>query len=72
MTNSCDPVSTFNKKPFCCFDYFELCNFKRVRRKKHILITTTDTYSSGLLARRQNTRSQDGGNMRLIANEVNR
>ena len=28
MTNSCEPVSTFN-------NYFELCNFKSVRRKQH-------------------------------------
>ena len=31
-----------------------------------------DIYLSGLLARRQNAWSQDGGNMRVIANGVNR
>ena len=31
-----------------------------------------DIYLSGLLARRQNTWSQNGGNMRVIANGVNR
>ena len=31
-----------------------------------------DIYFSGLLARRQNAWSQDGGNMRVIANGVNR
>ena len=30
-----------------------------------------DIYLSGLLARRQNAWSQDGGNMRVIANGVN-
>ena len=39
MTNSCEPVSTFNKRPFC-LGYFESCNFKRVKRKQHILTTT--------------------------------
>ena len=34
--------------------------------------STIDIYLSGLLARRQNAWSQDGGNMRVIANEVNR
>ena len=34
--------------------------------------TTIDIYLSGLLARRQNAWSQDGGNMRVIANGVNR
>ena len=33
---------------------------------------TIDIYLSGLLARRQNAWSQDGGNMRVIANGVNR
>ena len=36
MTNSYEPVSTFNKGPFC-LDHFELCNFKRVGRKQQIL-----------------------------------
>ena len=31
-----------------------------------------DIYLSGLLARRRNAWSQDGGNMRVIANGVNR
>ena len=35
-------------------------------------IITIDIYLSGLLARRQNAWSQDGGNMRVIANGVNR
>ena len=35
-------------------------------------VTLIDIYLSGLLARRQNAWSQDGGNMRVIANEVNR
>jgi hypothetical protein len=26
-----------NKRPFC-LDYFELCSFKRVGRKQHILL----------------------------------
>ena len=39
MTNSYEPVSTFNKGPFC-LDHFELCNFKRVGRKQQILSTT--------------------------------
>ena len=33
-----EPVSTFNKRPFC-LGYFESCNFKRVKRKQHILTT---------------------------------
>ena len=33
---------------------------------------TIDIYLSGLLTRRQNAWSQDGGNMRVIANGVNR
>ena len=33
---------------------------------------TIDIYLSGLLARRQNAWLQDGGNMRVIANGVNR
>ena len=37
--------------------------------QSHISI---DIYLSGLLARRQNAWSQDGGNMRVIANGVNR
>ena len=36
------------------------------------LLGTIDIYLSGLLARRQNAWSQDGGNMRVIANGVNR
>ena len=36
------------------------------------LALTIDIYLSGLLARRQNAWSQDGGNMRVIANGVNR
>ena len=36
------------------------------------LRNTIDIYLSGLLARRQNAWSQDGGNMRVIANGVNR
>jgi hypothetical protein len=39
MTNSYEPVSTYNKRPFCS-DHFELCNFKRVGRKQQILSTT--------------------------------
>ena len=35
-------------------------------------IIPIDIYLSGLLARRQNACSQDGGNMRVIANGVNR
>ena len=37
-----------------------------------LFCTTIDIYLSGLLARRQNAWSQDGGNMRVIANGVNR
>ena len=33
--------------------------------------SSIDIYLSGLLARRQNAWSQDGGNMRVIANGVN-
>ena len=29
MTNSCEPVPTFDKRPFY-LNHFELCNFKRV------------------------------------------
>ena len=36
--NDYEPVSTFNKRPFC-LSYFESCNFKRVKRKEHILTT---------------------------------
>ena len=39
MTNSYEPVSTLNKRPFC-LDHFELCNFKPVGRKQQILSTT--------------------------------
>ena len=35
-------------------------------------VRSIDIYLSGLLARRQNAWSQDGGNMRVIANGVNR
>ena len=31
-------VSTFKKRPFY-LDCFELCNFKRVRRKQHALLS---------------------------------
>ena len=37
-----------------------------------LLVPSIDIYLSGLLARRQNAWSQDGGNMRVIANGVNR
>ena len=37
--NSCEPVTTFSKRPFC-LDYSELRNFKLVRPKQHILTTT--------------------------------
>ena len=37
-----------------------------------LFISTIDIYLSGLLARRQNAWSQDGGNMRVMANGVNR
>ena len=40
MANSCEPVSTFNKRPFC-LNHFELCNLMRVERKQHILSTTS-------------------------------
>ena len=43
MTNLCEPVSTFNKRPFC-LDYSELCNFKRAGRKRHISICITWVY----------------------------
>ena len=33
-------------------------------------VYTTDIYLSGLLARCQNAWSQDGGNMRVIANGI--
>ena len=36
------------------------------------IVSTIDIYLSGLLARRQNAWSQDGGNIRVIANGVNR
>ena len=35
-------------------------------------VRVIDIYLSGLLARRQNAWSQNGGNMRVIANGVNR
>ena len=36
MTNRlCEPVSTFNKRPFCS-NYFELCNLVRAGRKQHV------------------------------------
>ena len=35
-------------------------------------VLSIDIYLSGLLARRQNAWSQDGGNMRVIGNGVNR
>ena len=34
MTNSCEPVSTFNKRPFC-LSYFESCNLNRVKAGTH-------------------------------------
>ena len=37
MTNPCEPVSTFNKRPFCS-NHFELCNLTRAGRKQHIRI----------------------------------
>ena len=37
--NSSEPVSAFNKRPFCS-DHFELCNLMRIGRKQHILSTT--------------------------------
>ena len=48
--------------------YF-LCD---VCEKKLASVAPIDIYLSGLLARRQNAWSQDGGNMRVIANGVNR
>ena len=39
MTISCEPVSTFEKRPFC-LDNFELCNFKQVEGKQQNLSTT--------------------------------
>jgi hypothetical protein len=36
-------VSTLNKRPFC-LDHFELCNFKCIGLKKHILSTTLGRY----------------------------
>ena len=39
---------------------------------RHPHMSIIDIYLSGLLARRQNAWSQDGGNMRVIANRVNR
>ena len=46
--------------------------FKITRDKEEKNIVTIDIYLSGLLARRQNAWSQDGGNMRVIAKGVNR
>ena len=43
---------------------------KPVRGRNYVIFI--DIYLSGLLARRQNAWSQDGGNMRVIANGVNR
>ena len=40
MANSCEPVSTFNERPFC-LNHFELRNLMRVGRKQHILSTTS-------------------------------
>ena len=40
--------------------------------KNPLLVVAIEIYLSGLLARRQNAWSQDGGNMRVIANGVNR
>ena len=37
-----------------------------------VFVGVIDIYLSGLLARRQNAWSQDDGNMRVIANGVNR
>ena len=42
------------------------------RRVINRRVQTTDIYLSGLLARRQKAWSQDGGNMRVIANRVTR
>ena len=39
MAISCEPVSTFDKRPFC-LDNFELCNFKQVEGKQQNLSTT--------------------------------
>ena len=39
MTNPCESVSTFNKRPFCS-NHFRLCNLMRAGRKQHILSTT--------------------------------
>ena len=36
---SCEPVSTFDKRPFC-LDNFELCNFKQAEGKQQNLSTT--------------------------------
>ena len=36
MTNPREPVSTFNKRPFC-LDYSELCNFKRDRHEQQLV-----------------------------------
>ena len=54
-----------DKSVRCLFDC--VCNGMCGR---HVL--SIDIYLSGLLARRQNAWSQDGGNMRVIANGVNR
>ena len=55
----------FFKNVFCSF-LFSLQHGGQIRS------SSIDIYLSGLLARRQNAWSQDGGNMRVIANGVNR
>ena len=40
------------------------------RKLAGVSVETTDIYLSGLLARCQNAWSQDGGNMRVIANGI--
>ena len=47
--NSCEPVSTFHKRPFC-LDHFELYIFKCVGGKQHVLSTTLERLMSTLWA----------------------
>ena len=49
-----------------------LCFVAAVFKARFKVIGAIDIYLSGLLARRQNAWSQDGGNMSVIANGVNR
>ena len=55
-----------------CTGVHSACRREENGHNLDICVLRIDIYLSGLLARRQNAWSQDGGNMRVIANGVNR